>query len=133
MADTITIEECITRLDAIRHEIVSNSRDHFALSAGIAALYELESSHTANRWIPCSERLPEKDTDVIVCCYGSDMILTHDGETIQDAVERTRRDCVSVAVGFIGSDGWYGADWFPMMVAPTYWMPMPEPPKVDKQ
>lgn len=41
MADIITTEECITRLDAIRHEIVSNSIDHFALSAGIAALYEM--------------------------------------------------------------------------------------------
>lgn len=85
---------------------------------------------SANRWIPCSERLPEKDTDVIVCCYGSDMILTHDGETIQDAVERTHRECVSVTVGFIGSDGWYGADWFPMMVTPTYWMPLPNKPEV---
>lgn len=129
MADTITIEECITRLDAIRHEIVSNSRDHFALSAGIAALYELESSHTVNRWISVEDALPEKDTDVIVCCYGSDMISAHDGETIQDAVGRTRRECVSVTVGFIGSDGWYGADWFPMMVTPTYWMPLPEPPE----
>lgn len=129
MADEITIEECIKRLDAIRHEIVSNSRDHFALSAGIAALYELESSHTVNRWISVEDALPEKDTDVIVCCYGSDLILTHDGETMQDAVERTRRECVSVTVGFIGSDGWYGADWFPMMVTPTYWMPLPEPPE----
>lgn len=83
----------------------------------------------ANRWISVEDALPEKDTDVIVCCYGSDMILAHDGETMQDAVERTRRECVSVTVGFIGSDGWYGADWFPMMVSPTYWMPLPEPPK----
>ena len=107
------------------------SRDHFALSAGIAALYELESSHTVNRWISVEDALPEKDTDVIVCCYGSDMIPVHDGETIQDAVGRTRRECVSVTVGFIGSDGWYGADWFPMMVTPTYWMPLPEPPKEE--
>lgn len=84
---------------------------------------------SVNRWIPCSERMPEKDTDVIVCCYGSDLILTHDGETMQDAAERTHRESVSVTVGFIGSDGWYGADWFPMMVTPTYWMTLPEPPE----
>ena len=41
MYDTITIEECIIRLDAIRHEIVPDSRDYFALSAGIAALYKM--------------------------------------------------------------------------------------------
>ena len=44
MFEEITIEECISRLDAIRHELVSDRRDHFALSAGIAALYELESN-----------------------------------------------------------------------------------------
>lgn len=81
------------------------------------------------QWIPCSERLPKQNCEVLVCCYGSDLIVTKDGETIAEAVERTRREFVRVTVGFIGSDGWYGADWFPMMVTPTYWMPLPEPPE----
>ena len=67
MDDTITIEECIARLDAIRHEVVPNSRDHFALSAGIAALYEMEKGAPAvNRWIPVEDALPEIDRDVLV-------------------------------------------------------------------
>lgn len=117
----------------IRFNETGDSHERVAYASAEHCMLVIKEAPAVNRWIPCSERLPEKDTDVIVCCYGSDMILAHDGETIQDAVERTCRDCVSVTVGFIGSDGWYGADWFPMMVAPTYWMPMPEPPKVDKQ
>lgn len=67
MDDIITIEECITRLDAIRHEIVSNSRDHFALSAGIAALYEMEKGAPAvNRWISVEDSLPDSKEDVLV-------------------------------------------------------------------
>ena len=66
MDDIITIEECITRLDTIRHEIVPDSRDHFALSAGIAALYAMEKDTPAvNRWIPVEDALPEKDKSYI--------------------------------------------------------------------
>lgn len=60
MDDTITIEECITRLDTIRHDIVPDSRDHFALSAGIAALYEMENDNPVNRWVPVEDALPEE-------------------------------------------------------------------------
>lgn len=94
-----------------------------------AALRVVKKAPAVNRWIPCSKRLPEKNQTVIVCCYGSDLIVTQDGETIEDAIKRTNEEIVNVTLGFIGSDGWYGADWFPMMVIPTYWMPLPEPPE----
>lgn len=115
MADIITIEECVTRLDAIRHDIVSNSRDHFALSAGIAALYEMEKNAPAvNRWIPCSERLPEPLQNVIVCT-----------------------DIKTVTLAWLMGDNWYFADtgnghieqWG--MSDVTHWMPLPEPPEVN--
>ena len=48
MDDKITIEECISRLDVIRHEIVPNSRDYFALSAGISALLNMTSRTMTN-------------------------------------------------------------------------------------
>lgn len=105
MADTITIEECITRLDAIRHEIVPDSRDHFALSAGIAALYELESNHPVNRWISCAERLPEVYEKVITY---------NDKGIIHDNFRLNLRD---------GSVGW-SQGW-----GITHWQPRPEPPE----
>ena len=87
-----------------------------------------------NLWIKCSEQLPNENCMVLICIYGSDMIMTQDGETLAEAIERTRREIVTVTVGFIGSDGWYGADWMPLMVQPTYWMPLPaapEPPEKE--
>lgn len=81
------------------------------------------------RWIPCSERLPKKHETVLTCCYGSDVIIPQEGETWEDAVKRTRRELVTVSIGFIGSDGWYGADGWPNMDAPTFWMPLPDPPE----
>jgi hypothetical protein len=84
----------------------------------------------AQQWIPCSERLPKQNVMVIVCCYGSDLVVPdyENGETFYEALERDR-NTPSVSVGMIGTDGWYGADWFPMMVQPTFWMPLPEPPE----
>ena len=86
-----------------------------------------------NRWISCSDRLPEQGERVIVAIFGSDMIMPNEGETLQDAIERSRKEGY-ITVGFIGSDGWYGADWFPLMVQPSYWIPkpdLPEPPEKE--
>jgi len=60
------------------------------------------------RWIPVSERLPERDTAVLV---HTDMDGTH-------------------AASFDGEEWFcdYGGAWlFPNV---THWMPLPEPPEV---
>lgn len=110
MDDIITIEECITRLDAIRHEIVSNSRDHFALSAGIAALYEMENCAPAvNRWIPCSERLPDHYDDILFCERDRTIhkgYMYWDGTFIEHYVKFEKKDIVA-------------------------WMSLPEPPEKE--
>lgn len=126
MADTITIEECITRLDAIRHEIVSNSRDHFALSAGIAALYEMENgAHTVNRWIPVEDALPEKDGEYLVFTEYEDVFkCTFDSnEENKWGFEQDYRDPDTL--------GWAGTTWTAVETV-THWMPLPEPPKEDE-
>ena len=112
--DVITIEECISRLDVIRHEIVPDSRDHFALSAGIAALYEIESGRIVNRWIPCSERLPEKTGYYLVC----DSTIVTDGM-------RGRQDVSKFVIGRHGGH-WYGAIRRECI---THWMFLPDTPE----
>lgn len=98
-----------------------------------AALAEIINAPAVNRWISVEDALPEQGERVIVAIFGSDMIMPNEGETMQDAIERSRKEGY-ITVGFIGSDGWYGADWFPLMVHPSYWMPkpdLPEPPEKE--
>lgn len=80
-------------------------------------------------WIPCSERLPEEGEEVLITIRGSDVIVLKDGETLEEAVIRTRNEVCYVSTGFIGEDGWYTADGFPCVVEPVAWMPLPEPYK----
>lgn len=69
-----------------------------------------------NRWIPCSERLPEPLQNVIICT-----------------------DIKTVTVAWINGNEWYFADtgnghieqWGLDDV--THWMPLPEPPKGEQK
>ena len=78
-------------------------------------------------WIPCSERLPKEGQMVLTTIRGHDVIISQDGETLEEAMERVWNEVCYVSVGFIGSDGWYGADGFPQIVHPIAWMPLPDP------
>ena len=118
MADIITIEECITRLDAIRHEIVPDSRDHFALSAGIAALYEMENGAPAvNRWISVEDSLPE---------IGYRVLVTRQTESNSRYIRTASRqdDC------WMDDTDKYGKPNPHQVIA---WMPMPDAYELPKE
>lgn len=87
--------------------------------------FSIENAEEVGRWIPCSERLPEKHQMVITTIIGTDVIRMIPGETFEDALARVRNH-VRVSVGYIEDDEWYGADGFPQIVQPIAWMPMPE-------
>lgn len=75
-------------------------------------LEELKQRRAVDRWIPCSERLPDALKNVIVCT-----------------------DINTVTVAWINDEGWTFADtgcghtenWTFDDV--KYWMPLPEPPE----
>lgn len=83
-------------------------------------------------WILCDERLPEEGQMVLTTIRGHDVIILQEGETLEEAMERIWNDVCYVSVGFIGSDGWYGADGFPEVVHPIAWMPLPKPYRKDE-
>jgi hypothetical protein len=88
------------------------------------------ADNTGAEWIPCSEQMPEVDRTVLAAVYGSDLIVPEPGETPEEAAERIRKEHRYTTEAFLCSDGWYTPDYCPLMVAPTYWMPMPEAPEL---
>ena len=96
-------------------------------------VWAIEKVPSAQRWIPCSERLPEENKMVLTTTIGTDIVIQHDDETFEEAFERSMKSPVKVSIGFIGSDGWYGVDWFPSIISPSAWMPLPEPYKEEEQ
>lgn len=84
-------------------------------------------------WILCDERLPKEGQMVLTTIRGHDVIIHQEGETLEEAMERIWNDVCYVSIGFIGSDGWYGADGFPQVVHPIAWMPLPKPYTADRK
>lgn len=85
-------------------------------------------------WIPCSERIPAPGVVVLTAIYGSDIIVREDGETLEQAVERSFSGPGSVSISFIGGDGLWCDGYYggPEIIAPTYWMDFPEAPPNPK-
>ena len=86
-------------------------------------------------WIPCSERMPEPDREVLVATYGSDMVFCQKGEDVIDAIRRQNREIKNVTLAFVSIDDgcWYSSDYMPLIVHPTYWKPKPEAPDYPKE
>lgn len=85
------------------------------------------------KWIKSKDQLPEIGKPVLGAVYTTDMVFCKDGETIEQALERTMEESVKhpvVTLCFYEEDGWYGAEGYPMICAPKFWTELPEPPKV---
>lgn len=82
-------------------------------------------------WIPITEQSPEKHQLVLTAMFGRDFVVINPGETLKDAADRTKKEVQRVSVGSLEDDGWYGANGYPELVTPSYWQPLPKPPKED--
>lgn len=134
----MTLEEAIKHCEEVAADLESETdevtelyddcecrEEHLQLAEWLTELKERRNGG----WISCKDRLPEPDTMVIVASYGSDIVIPEDSETVEECCERLKKERVRVTLGFIGSDGWYGSDYFPLIVTPSFWQPLPEPPK----
>ena len=93
-------------------------------------------------WIKCSERLPEDGKTVMCAIYHTDLVVAHEGETIEEAVARCQAEAAKHPYMMMGcyyeGEGWsedvFGA---PMVCAPSYWLeippmpPLPDAPEVE--
>lgn len=120
----MTNEKTIELLDNLIGMVSDNHDNDYdaALKTAIQALKE-------SQWILCGERLPRKHETVIVTIKGHDVIIPMAGESVEDAIDRINK-ATWVSVGFLGSDGWYGADGYPMTVRPVAWRLLPGPCEV---
>lgn len=94
-------EQAITVLNTLYNNPLLSDIHRQALEVGIMAIKALSSSENPNKWIPVSERLPEKD-DLYLICFD-------DGEY----------DLVYFCKGFFSRSG---------VIA---WMPLPDPYKQE--
>lgn len=78
-------------------------------------LYEvadmIREAPAVNRWIPCSESLPEAETRVLLCHKNGDIMI---GELCDIKIFDTDN-------GFVKPEDI------------THWMPLPEPPEIEVQ
>ena len=101
----------MTREEAISVLNMVEAHGSLVIEAKDMAIKALEqepsSSENPNRWIPCSERLPEDDEDVLVQMTDYSMMVDF----------RTA-----------SSSGWFWAEKDDLPIA---WMPLPEPYKKE--
>ncbi len=83
-------------------------------------------------WVRVEDRPPALGEMVLVTIHGHDIMRLRPGETLAEALERTRREFRRVTIGMLDGEGeWTGADGWPMVVKPVAWAPLPEPWEED--
>ena len=85
-------------------------------------------------WVLEEAARPDCWNMVETVSYGTDFVILKDGETVEQALEKARSENVVVQLGYVSDDGfWYTSEGYPMIIRPTYWRPIPMPPKLPKK
>lgn len=106
MADLISRKELLEWLKVSEFENFSSDECYRYM------MREIENAPDVNRWIPCSERLPETNTQVLCYCRMGDFrIMEYD--------EQESR--------------WYEGIQDYRQTTVTHWMPLQEPPESEVQ
>lgn len=109
-------KDCISRAGALRHRHLIYDDDGIGYSVvRVDEIMALPSVTPHPRWIPVSERLPEEETDVLICNRNGDIALSRGSYSTE------------VENDFI----WYTSGWrFGKVIA---WMPLPKPYKAESE
>ena len=84
---------------------------------------------TVQKWIPVTERLPDKDGDYLVVKKIFNNIIIQD--VLSFAKDSRKVDKYDFHRGWKNVWYYYDSEWGHITVdSVTYWMPLPEPPKV---
>ena len=102
--------------DLIDRDALISEYDRVHVGAPGGARKLMQDAPAVNRWIPCSERLPEKTGYYLVC-----------DSTAEFDNARGRQDVSKFVIGRHGGH-WYGAIRGEYI---THWMPLPEPPEKE--
>lgn len=87
------------------------AQEHERLAMWLTELMAYRATDTeCGHWIPCSERLPEKDVSVLI--YAAGHRVTAYFDAVKGVFRLTETD-----------------ELFYLTSAVTHWMPLPEPPK----
>ena len=88
-----------------------------AIDAALEGLRKIES---ADRWIPCSERLPDE---------GKEVLISYDYDSFD--IEMTPKRYLGVMIGCYEYSEWWSSDEWTDGV--TAWYPLPEPWEGDSK
>lgn len=109
----------------VSHDIFSEPVTTYAKLAIEALEKEKESGVTVQEWIPVTERLPERDKEVLLIVHGWEDRLYYTGCLHRQEAERSWLTGIKSKA----------SDWkiwgFSYLREPivTHWMPLPQPPK----
>lgn len=86
------------------------------------------SAQPESHWIPCSDRLPELDQEVLVYAIGK---VDGFGDSV---IAMSKRHIFRLFSSSEGVEGWTSPwPYFVSNYEITHWMPLPDPPKGERE